>query len=145
VSLRAVDGDSGSHYLEVAVGDALQYRASISIEHSVLALSVMKALTHITAGRTAIRTLLVVAVLTAGIVGTSGPGAAEPMDGKGDDPFPPSLYSLDGKGNDVYPPPARQSLGWMETGDVTSAFPIDNVTVGVEYAGRGGGSGKASL
>ena len=105
----------------------------------------MKALTHITAGRTAIRALLIVAVLTAGIVGTSGLGAAEPMDGKGNDPFPPALYSLDGKGNDVYPPPAQHSFGWIGDGTVTSAFPIDNVTVGVEYAGRGGGSGKASL
>jgi hypothetical protein len=48
----------------------------------------MKAPTHITAGRTAIRLLLVAAVLTAGIVGTVGTAAAEPMDGKGDDPYP---------------------------------------------------------
>ena len=90
----------------------------------------MKAPTHITAGRTAIRLLLVAAVLTAGIVGTVGTAAAEPMDGKG---------------NDVYPPPVRHSLGWIGDETVTAAFPIDNVTVSVDYAGRGGGSGKASL
>jgi len=61
----------------------------------------MKVLTHITAGRTAIRALLVAVVLTAGIAGAVGTVAAEPMDGKGDDPYPPALYSLDGKGNDV--------------------------------------------
>jgi len=105
----------------------------------------MKALTHITAGRTAIRALLVAVVLTTAVAGSVGVAAAEPMDGKGNDPFPPALYSLDGKGNDVYPPPAQHSFGWIGDGTVTSAFPIDNVTVGVEYAGRGGGSGKASL
>jgi len=118
----------------------------------------MKAPTHITAGRTAIRLLLIAAVLTAGIVGTAGMAAAEPMDGKGDDPYPDDLYtsldgkgndvlyeSLDGKGNDVYPPPAQHSLGWIGGDAVTSAFPINNVTVSVDYAGRGGGSGKASL
>ena len=130
----------------------------------------MKAPTHITAGRTAIRALLVAVLLTAGIVGTAGTAAAEPMDGKGDDPFPPTLYSLDGKGNDVlyesldgkgtdvltesldgkgndvYPPPARHSLGWIGGDTVTSAFPINNVTViTATYAGRGGGSGKPSF
>jgi hypothetical protein len=118
----------------------------------------MKAPTHITAGRTAIRALLVAVVLTAGIVGTAGTAVAEPMDGMGDDPYPDDLYtsldgkgndvlyeSLDGKGNDVYPPPARHSLGWIGDGAVTSAFPIDNVTASGDYAGRGGGSGKASL
>ena len=79
------------------------------------------------------------------------------MDGKGDDPFPPTLYSLDGKGNDVYPPPHQysldgkgndvltESLGGVGDDSVTFAFPIDNVSVSVDYAGRGGGSGKASL
>jgi len=61
---------------------------------------------NVTTGRTAIRTLLAAVVLTAGLVGTAGTAAAEPMDGKGDDPYPPSTFaSLDGKGNDVYPPP----------------------------------------
>lgn len=121
----------------------------------------MKALTHITAGRTAIRALLIAVVLTAGIAGTSGTAVAEPMDGKGDDPFPPTLYSLDGKGNDpfppalysldgtgndVYPPPAQHSPGWIGGDAVASAFPIDNVTVfTATYAGRGGGSGKPSF
>jgi hypothetical protein len=106
----------------------------------------MKARTHITVGRTAIRALLVAVVLTAGIAGTAGMAAAEPMDGKGNDPFPPSLYSLDGKGNDVYPPPARHALGWIGDDVVTAAFPIDNATVFVAtYAGRGGGSGKPSF
>jgi hypothetical protein len=121
----------------------------------------MKALTHITAGRTAIRALLVAVVLTAGVAGTVGTAAAEPMDGKGDDRFPPSLYSLDGKGNDplpsapysldgkgndVYPPPAQHSLGWIGGDTVVSAFPINNVTVfTATYVGRGGGSGKPSF
>jgi hypothetical protein len=121
----------------------------------------MKALTHITAGRTGIRALLVAVVLTAGIAGTGGMAAAEPMDGKGDDPFPPALYaldgkgndpfppalySLDGKGNDVYPPPTQHSLDWIGGDAVTAAFPINNVTVFVAtYAGRGGGSGKPSF
>ncbi len=124
----------------------------------------MEALDHITAGRTVIRALLVAAVLTAGIAGTVGPVAAEPMDGKGDDPYPPSLYaSLDGKGNDPYPaalysldgkgndpfPPSlyelRVAAGVIdELGNdgVTYAFPIDNVTASI---GRGGGSGKPSF
>jgi len=107
----------------------------------------MKAPIHITAGRTAIRLLLVATVLTVGIVGTAGTAAAEPMDGMGDDPYPDDLYeSLDGKGNDVYPPPARHSLGWIGNDAVTAAFPIDNVTVfSVTYAWRGGGSGKPSF
>ena len=118
----------------------------------------MKAQTHITVGRTAIRMFLVAVVLTAAVAGTSGMAAAEPMDGKGDDPYPPMFYSLDGKGNDVliesldgkgndvYPPPARHSLGWIGNDAVTSAFPIDNVTVfSATYAGRGGGSGKPSF
>ncbi|WP_318568723.1 hypothetical protein [Salinigranum marinum] len=66
----------------------------------------MTALTHTTAGRTALRTLLVAVVLTAGIAGTVGTVAAEPIDGMGDDPHGDDLFaSLDGKGNDVYPPP----------------------------------------
>ncbi|SEP32079.1 hypothetical protein SAMN04487948_1502 [Halogranum amylolyticum] len=119
----------------------------------------MKALTHITAGRTAIRALLIAVVLTAGIAGTSGTAAADPMDGKGNDPFPPTLYSLDGKGNDPYPPtlysldgkgndpcppalysldgkgndvyplPAQHSLGWIGVDAVAPAFPINDVTV----------------
>jgi hypothetical protein len=72
--------------------------------------------------------------------------AAEPMDGKGDDPFPPTLYSLDGKGNDVYPPPSQNSLDWMWVDAAISAFPINNVTVfTATYVGRGGGSGKPSF
>jgi hypothetical protein len=112
----------------------------------------MKALTHITVGRTAIRALLVAVVVTAGVVGTSGMAAAEPMDGKGNDPYPPTLYSLDGKGNDVYPPPgvyaSRATAGVVDEpgGDVViSALPIDDVTRGVDYVGRGGGSGKPSF
>jgi hypothetical protein len=106
----------------------------------------MKALTHITAGRTATRLLLVAVVLTAAVAGTSGMAAAEPMDGKGDDPFPPTLYSLDGKGNDVYPPPSQNSLDWMGVDAAISAFPINNVTVfTATYVGRGGGSGKPSF
>lgn len=65
----------------------------------------MKGLDHITAGRTAIRTLVVAVVLTAAIAGTGGTAAAEPIDGKGND-------VLTGVGNDV----------------LTYAFPIDNVT-----------------
>jgi hypothetical protein len=118
----------------------------------------MKALTHITVGRTAIRALLIAVVLTAGFAGSFGMAAAEPidgkgndvlyesLDGKGNDPFPPALYSLDGKGNDVYPPPAQHSLSWIGGSAVTFAFPIDNVTViSATYVGRGGGSGKPSF
>jgi hypothetical protein len=82
----------------------------------------MTALTHVTAGRTALKALLVAVALTTGIAGTAGTVAAEPtdgigddphgddlfasLDGKGNDPLPSGLYaSLDGKGNDVYPPP----------------------------------------
>jgi hypothetical protein len=83
----------------------------------------MTALNHATAGRTALRTLLVAVVLTAGVAGTVGTVAAEPiagvgdglqgddllasLDGKGNDVYPPpGVYAtLDGKGNDVYPPP----------------------------------------
>lgn len=120
---------------------------------------------NITVGRTAVRTLLVAVVVVAGIVGGVGTAAAEPMDGKGDDPFPPSLYaSLDGKGNDVYPPPgvyasldgkgndvptlppSLYSLNGIGNGATIDAFPIDNVTVfTATYAGRGGGSGKPSF
>jgi hypothetical protein len=106
----------------------------------------MQALTHITAGRTATRVLLVAVLLTAAVAGTSGMAAAEPMDGKGDDPFPPMLSSLDGKGNDVYPPPSQNSLAWMGDATEISAFPINNVTAfTATYAGRGGGSGKPSF
>ena len=124
----------------------------------------MKALTHITAGRTAIRVLLIAVVLTAGVAGTSGMAAAEPMDGKGDDPYPPTLYSLDGKGNDVYPPPgvyasldgkgndvptlppSLYSLDGTGNDATINAFPINNVTVfAATYVGRGGGSGKPSF
>ena len=121
---------------------------------------------NITVGRIAVRTLLVAVVVTAGIFGGVGMAAAEPMDGKGDDPFPPSLYasldgkgndvptlppslysSLDGKGNDVYPPPGvYASLDGKGNDILTTAFPIDNVTVfSATYAGRGGGSGKPSF
>jgi hypothetical protein len=119
----------------------------------------------ITAGRTAVRALLVAVVVAAGLFGGVGAAAAEPMDGKGDDPFPPSLYasldgkgndvptlppslysSLDGKGNDVYPPPSQYSFDGSGNDAVTFAFPIDNVSVfSVTYAGRGGGSGKPSF
>jgi hypothetical protein len=110
----------------------------------------MKALTHITAGRTAIRALIITVVLTAGIVGTSGLAAAEPIDGKGNDVLYESLdgkgndvlyESLDGKGNDV----VTESLGWPGDDTVTAAFPIDNVTVSADYAGGGGGTGKPSF
>jgi hypothetical protein len=94
----------------------------------------MKALTHITAGRTVIKALLVTVVVTVGVAGTVGTAAAEPIDGKGNDVYPPpGVYaSLDGKGD----------------GAVTSAFPSNNVTAGafsVEYAGESGGSGKANV
>lgn len=118
----------------------------------------MKAQTHITAGRTAIRLLLIAAVLTATVAGIGGAAAAEPMDGMGDDPYPDDRYlsldgkgndvlyeAMDGKGNDVYPPPTQHSLSWIGGDTVTAAFPIDNVTVSADYAGRGGGSGKPSL
>jgi hypothetical protein len=106
----------------------------------------MNALTHITIGRTATRLILVAVLLTAAVAGTSGMAAAEPMDGKGNDPFPPMLASLDGKGNDVYPPPSRNSLDWTGGDAAISAFPIDNVTVfTATYVGRGGGSGKPSF
>jgi hypothetical protein len=129
----------------------------------------MKALEHITAGRTVLKALLVAVVVTAGVAGTVGTAAAEPMDGKGDDPYPDDLYaSLDGKGNDVYPPPGvyasldgkgndpfppslyeSRAVGVVDgTGndDATSAFPIDDVTVfAATYVGRGGGSGKPSF
>lgn len=89
----------------------------------------MKALDHITTGRTAIRALLVAVVLTAGIAGGVGPAAAEPMDGKGNDPYPGSLYlSLDGKGNDPFPA-GLYSLDGKGNDVVTNAFPINNVTV----------------
>ncbi len=107
----------------------------------------MKAL-NITVGRTAIKALLIAAVLTAGIVGGVGTEAAEPMDGKGDDPYPPSLYAaLDGKGNDVPTlPPSLYSLDGMGNDAAINAFPINNVTVfAATYVGRGGGSGKPSF
>ncbi|WP_152040268.1 hypothetical protein [Salinigranum salinum] len=140
----------------------------------------MKAI-DITVGRTVIKALLIAAVLTAGVVGGVGTAAAEPMDGKGNDPYPPDLYasldgkgndvptpppslyasldgkgndvypppgvyaSLDGKGNDVYPPPRQYSRDGTKNDAVSFAFPIDNVTVSADYAGRGGGSGKPSL
>jgi hypothetical protein len=120
---------------------------------------------NITVGRTAVKTLLVAVVVAAGIFGGVGTAAAEPMDGRGDDPYPPSLYasldgkgndvptlppslytSLDGKGNDVYPPPSQYSFDGLGNDAVTFAFPIDNVTVfAATYAGRGGGSGKPSF
>ena len=128
----------------------------------------MKALEHITAGRTVLKALLVAVVVTAGVAGTVGTAAAEPMDGKGDDPYPDLYASLDGKGNDVYPPPGvyasldgkgndpfppspyeLRAVGVVDgTGndDATSAFPIDDVTVfAATYVGRGGGSGKPSF
>ena len=115
----------------------------------------MKALTHITVGRTAIRALLIVVVLTGGIAGSVGTVAATPMDGKGNDVYPPpGVYaSLDGKGNDVptLPPTLYESrmVGVTEgTGNDATihAFPINNVTVfTATYVGRGGGSGKPSF
>jgi hypothetical protein len=103
---------------------------------------------NITVGRTAVRTLLVAVVVAAGIFGGVGMAAAEPMDGMGDDPYPGDLYaSLDGKGSDVYPPPGvYASLDGKGNDVLTTAFPIDNVTVfSATYAGRGGGSGKPSF
>ncbi|WP_372912201.1 hypothetical protein [Salinigranum sp.] len=119
----------------------------------------------ITVGRTALKALLVAVVVAAGTFGGVGTAAAEPMDGKGDDPFPPSLYaSLDGKGNDVPTlppsrysfdgkgndvptlPPSRYSFDGKGNDILTTAFPIDNVTVlSATYVGRGGGSGKPSF
>ena len=112
----------------------------------------MTALDHITAGRTVLRALLIAVVVTAGIASAAGTVAAEPMDGKGDDPFPVGVYlSLDGKGNDPFPL-SFTSGSWTDiidgTGNdvvsladqrsrftVTSesstamlAFPINNVT-----------------
>lgn len=98
----------------------------------------MKAVTHTSVGRTAIRTLLIAVVVTAAIVGGVGTAAAEPMDGKGNDvpTIPPTLYEsrmngvIGGTGNDA----------------TIDAFPIDTVTVfSATYVGRGGGSGKPSL
>ena len=98
----------------------------------------MKALTHITVGRTAITALLVAVLVTAGIVGGVGTAAAEPMDGKGNDvpTIPLTLYEslvdgvVDGIGNDA----------------TIDAFPINNVTdFSATYVGRGGGSGKPSF
>ena len=110
----------------------------------------MTALDHITAGRIALRALLITVVVTAGIAGTA---VAEPMDGKGNDPYPEGVYlSLDGKGNDVYPPPgvyASRMAGvidgkWNDA--AIRAFPINNFTVfAATYVGRGGGSGKPSF
>jgi hypothetical protein len=115
------------------------------IEHPILDSSVMTALNHITAGRTAIRVLLVAVVLAGAIAGTVGTAAAEPMDGKGDDPYPPALYSLDGKGNDVYPPPSVYAS--RETAEVVDRTTNDVVTYDflATYVGRGGGSGKPSF
>jgi len=120
----------------------------------------MTALNHITAGRTAIRVLLVAVVLTAATAGTVGTAAAEPMDGKGDDPFPPALYaldgkgndpfppalySLDGKGNDVYPPPGvYASRETVEVVDRTENHVVVRDFFAT-YVGRGGGSGKPSF
>jgi hypothetical protein len=105
----------------------------------------MTAPNHVTAGRTASRVLLVAVVLAAAIAGTVGTAAAEPMDGKGNDPYPPALYSLDGKGNDVYPPPGVYAS--RETAEV-----VGSTTNGVvaddflaTYVGRRGGSGKPSF
>ncbi|WP_162562368.1 hypothetical protein [Salinigranum rubrum] len=90
--------------------------------------------------------------------------AAEPMDGKGNDvpTLPPSLYSLDGKGNDPLPPtlssldgkgndvptlpPSLYSLAGIGNDATINAFPINNVTAfTAAYVGRGGGSGKPSF
>lgn len=60
---------------------------------------------YITAGRTTIGTLLIVAVLTAATVGTAGTVATDVIDGKGND-------VLDRAGTDA----------------VTFAFPINNAT-----------------
>ena len=119
----------------------------------------------ITVGRTAVGTLLVVVVVAAGVLGGVGTAAAEPMDGRGDDPFPPRPYasldgkgndvptlpprpyaSLDGKGNDVYPPPSRYSFDRRGNDAVAVAFPTDDVALfSATYVGRGGGSGKPSF
>lgn len=103
----------------------------------------MKALEQITAGRTVLEALLVAAVLTAGIAGAVGTAAAEPIDGKGDDPSPDDLYaSLDGKGNDPFPP----SLYESRAVGVVDGTGNDDVTVfAATYVGRGGGSGKPSF
>jgi hypothetical protein len=135
----------------------------------------MTAPNHVTAGRTASRVLLVAVVLAAAIAGTVGTAAAEPMDGKGDDPFPPALYSLDGKGNDVYLPPLYSLDGkgndvyppplYSLDGKGNDVYPppgvyasretaevVGSTTNGVvaddflaTYVGRGGGSGKPSF
>lgn len=82
---------------------------------------------HITAGRTALRTLLIAVVLTASVAGTVGMAAAEPIDGKGNDVLTARFTdssvvadgigwtgtkAIDGKGNDV----------------IIERFPINNVT-----------------
>lgn len=48
--------------------------------------------THITAGRTAFRLLLVVALLTTTVVGATGTVAAS-LDGKGNDPYPTGQFA----------------------------------------------------
>jgi hypothetical protein len=68
---------------------------------------------HITAGRTALRTLLVAVVVTAAVVATGGTAAADVIDGKGND-------VIDGKGNDP--------MVYALLDDGVTAFPIDNVT-----------------
>lgn len=89
----------------------------------------------ITIGRIALALLMVVGLTTA-----TGIGAAEPIDGKGND----VLTSLDGKGNDVFA--VLDGTGDDSLHTVFAAFPINNVTVvSATYVGRGGGSGKPSL
>lgn len=56
--------------------------------------------THITAGRTAFRILLVAALLTTAVVGTTGTAAAAPLDGKGNDVCPCEPLSI---GNGLLP------------------------------------------
>jgi hypothetical protein len=113
----------------------------------------MKAFAHVTAGRTAIRALLIAVMSADGLAGTVGTAAVERTDGKANEPYPADLYaSLDGKGNDVHPPRSiyqSRTAGIIDgTGnDATiNAFSVDNVTAfAATYATRGGGSRKAGL
>jgi hypothetical protein len=50
--------------------------------------------THITAGRTAFRILLIAALLTTAVVGTTSTAAAAPLDGKGNDVCPCEPLSI---------------------------------------------------
>jgi hypothetical protein len=77
----------------------------------------MVKLTHITAGRTAFRILLVAALLTTAVVGTTGTAAAS-LDGKGNDVCPCEPLSV---GNGVLPivdlnDPTGTLIGELTTG-----------------------------